>query len=160
MAMKSSSAVISFITRYITAPAHVSHAFVTDAELLHAFQSRAYPLASILQALHAYLTVGDVLDSTILVDMNVDTVGLKVHRLHAIRLENAVLLGKIALRESLQSHALATIFTSRYRRRTYDFIVLVAELLAHELAHPVVLRVAVLGLQTGDYERHVVCVWL
>lgn len=32
----------------------------------------------------------------------------------------------------------------------------VADRLAHELAHPVV-TLAVLGLQTGNYERHLVC---
>jgi hypothetical protein len=33
---------------------------------------------------------------------------------------------------------------------------LVTELLAHELGHPVVLVIlSVLGLQAGDYERHV-----
>ena len=37
---------------------------------------------------------------------------------------------------------------------TYHLVALVAELLAHELAHPVIL-VTVFGLQTGDYERHV-----
>jgi hypothetical protein len=34
---------------------------------------------------------------------------------------------------------------------------LVTELLAHKLAHPVIARVSVLGLQTGDYERHFAC---
>lgn len=38
---------------------------------------------------------------------------------------------------------------------TYVLVVTVAEGLAHELAHPVVI-LTVLGLQTGDYERHVV----
>ena len=33
---------------------------------------------------------------------------------------------------------------------------LVSKLLAHKLAHPVIVGVSVLGLQTGDYERHVV----
>ena len=37
---------------------------------------------------------------------------------------------------------------------TYGLVVRVAQLLAHELAHPVVAGVSVLGLQTGDYERH------
>lgn len=40
---------------------------------------------------------------------------------------------------------------------THDLIMLITELLAHELAHPVLLRgAAVLGHQTGNYERHVV----
>jgi len=33
---------------------------------------------------------------------------------------------------------------------------LVSKLLAHELTHPVIVGVSILGLQTGDYERHVV----
>jgi hypothetical protein len=50
------------------------------------------------------------------------------------------------------------IWRRRKRRRgirtTYNFIMLLANLLAHELAHPVIIT-AVLGLQTGNYERHV-----
>lgn len=37
---------------------------------------------------------------------------------------------------------------------TYGLVVVVAEGLAHELASPV-LALAVFGLDTGDYERHV-----
>lgn len=37
---------------------------------------------------------------------------------------------------------------------TYEFVVLVAEFLAHELGHPVVAGVAVFGLETGDNEGH------
>lgn len=37
---------------------------------------------------------------------------------------------------------------------TYDFVVLVTQLLAHELAAPVLARGPVLGLDSGDYERH------
>jgi hypothetical protein len=39
---------------------------------------------------------------------------------------------------------------------THHLVVLISKLLAHELAHPVLTVVSVLGLQTGDYERHVV----
>jgi hypothetical protein len=42
------------------------------------------------------------------------------------------------------------------QKATYHLIMLIPELLAHELAHPIVTRVSVLGLQTGDYERHLV----
>jgi hypothetical protein len=42
----------------------------------------------------------------------------------------------------------------RGSKTTYNLIMLLANLLAHELAHPVI-ATAVLGLQTGNYERHV-----
>lgn len=38
--------------------------------------------------------------------------------------------------------------------RTYDFIMLLADLLASQLAQPVIAGGAVGRLQTGDYERH------
>jgi hypothetical protein len=39
---------------------------------------------------------------------------------------------------------------------THHLIMLISKFLAHELAHPVLTSTSVLGLQTGDYERHVV----
>lgn len=42
----------------------------------------------------------------------------------------------------------------RKKRETHHLIMLITELLAHQLAHPVVAAVSILGLQTGDYERH------
>jgi hypothetical protein len=42
------------------------------------------------------------------------------------------------------------------QKATHHLVMLVSKLLAHELAHPIVTRVSVFGLQTGDYERHLV----
>ncbi len=42
----------------------------------------------------------------------------------------------------------------RLQGETYGLVVCVTQRLAHELAGPV-FTVAILGLQTGDYERHV-----
>lgn len=48
-----------------------------------------------------HLSLANALNRAIIIDMNIDPLRLKVHRLHAIRLENAVLLGEIGLCESL-----------------------------------------------------------
>lgn len=114
--------------------------------------------------------------------MNVQSLWLVVHSAHAIRLENAMFLWEIGLGEglgvvsarSLSSDQAQTIsscvdmavmrcihsrvgleYESKTERRTYQLIVLVTQLLAHELAHPVISLASVLGLQTGNYERHV-----
>lgn len=45
-------------------------------------------------------------------------------------------------------------FSGKGEWKTNHFIMLLANLLAHELGHPLLLGVSVLGLDTGDYERH------
>jgi hypothetical protein len=46
-------------------------------------------------------TMCDLLDRAIIVDVDVQSLGLVVHRAHAVRLEDAVLLGEVVLREGL-----------------------------------------------------------
>jgi hypothetical protein len=65
--------------------------------------------ASLHISVRSRLTVGDLLDGTIIIHMNIETVWLEVHRAHAVGLEYAVLFGKVALRESLCNVALAVI---------------------------------------------------
>jgi len=47
------------------------------------------------------LALANLLHRTIIIDMNIQALGLVVHRAHAIGLEDAVLLGEVVLRESL-----------------------------------------------------------
>lgn len=47
------------------------------------------------------LTLSNLLDGTIFINMDVQPLGLEVHGLHRVGLEDAVLLGKIGLREGL-----------------------------------------------------------
>jgi hypothetical protein len=47
------------------------------------------------------LTVGDLLDGAIIVDVDVQSLGLVVHRAHAVGLDDAVLLREVGLREGL-----------------------------------------------------------
>jgi hypothetical protein len=42
-------------------------------------------------------------------------------------------------------------------KMTHSLVVRVADLLAHELAHPVVTGAAFLGHHAGDYKRHLRC---
>lgn len=102
--------------------------------------------------------------------MDVQPLRLVVHGAHAIGLEHAVLLGEIVLCKRLHTSSAPSslacfadtrkrVQRARWREgrrlgRTYRLAVAVAERLAHQLAHPVVV-LAVLGLQAGDYERHV-----
>jgi hypothetical protein len=48
-----------------------------------------------------HLALANLLDRTVIVDVNVQPFRLEVHRLHAIGLEDAVLLGEIVLRKGL-----------------------------------------------------------
>jgi hypothetical protein len=47
------------------------------------------------------LTLSNLLDGTVFINMDVQPLGLEVHGLHRVGLEDAVLLGKIGLREGL-----------------------------------------------------------
>jgi hypothetical protein len=53
------------------------------------------------------LTVCNLLDQTILVDMDVQPLGLVVHGAHRVGLEDAVFLGEVGLREGLETVLLA-----------------------------------------------------
>jgi len=48
------------------------------------------------------LTFGNLVDSTVLIEVNVQPLGLEVHGLHIAFVENAVLLGEVGLCESLR----------------------------------------------------------
>jgi len=48
------------------------------------------------------LTLGNLVDSTILVEVNVQPLGLEIHGLHIAFVEDAVLLGEVGLCESLR----------------------------------------------------------
>jgi len=109
--------------------------------------------------------VRNLLDSAVLIHMNVQALRLVIHRAHAVGLQNTVFLGEVGLREGLfqtvstcqRAPCSRVVCESLIERdSTHYFIVLLAELLAHELAHPVIARgAAVLGHETGNYERHV-----
>lgn len=47
------------------------------------------------------LTLSNLLDGSVFINMDVQPFGLEVHGLHRVGLEDAVLLGKIGLREGL-----------------------------------------------------------
>lgn len=64
-----------------------------------------------VQQIFVRLALANLLNRTIIIDMNVQPIRLVVHRAHAIGLEDAVLLGEIVLRESL-SHAQSAPFSS------------------------------------------------
>jgi len=49
-----------------------------------------------------HLTLGNLADGTILVEVNVQPLGLEVHGLHIAFVENTVLLGEVGLCESLR----------------------------------------------------------
>jgi hypothetical protein len=116
-------------------PTHVGHQV-----LIHNILSTTYRLNIYLR-----LSLANLLDRTIIIDVNVQPLRLVVHRLHAIGLENAVLLGEIVLCEGL-SHASQPPLPpdrslkchSEEKGVSYNLIVLLANLLAHKLAHPVV----------------------
>jgi hypothetical protein len=50
------------------------------------------------------LTLASLLHRTILANMDVQPVGLVIHRLHAVGPEDAVFLGEVGLREGLFKH--------------------------------------------------------
>jgi hypothetical protein len=47
------------------------------------------------------LTLANLLDRTLLIDMNVEALGLVVHRAHTVGLEDTVFLGEVGLCERL-----------------------------------------------------------
>ena len=121
-----------------------------------------------------YLTIAHILHGPILANVDIQSLRLVVHSAHAVGLEHAVLLGEILLGERLTSdqHGLFAACSTRAGegveracrcaagtplrwsvKATYSLVVRVAERLAHQLGGPV-FALAVLGLQTGDYERH------
>lgn len=107
-----------------------------------------------IQALEEGLAVRDLVHCAILANVNVQStsksaiakqsasiqslpVRLVVHCRHIALLQYTVLLRKVLLREC-------------------DLIAAFADLLAHELVHPVGCLIAILRLKTWYYERHVV----
>lgn len=121
-----------------------------------------------------YSTIAHILHGPILPNMNVQPLRPVIHSAHAVGLEHAVLLGEILLGERLTSdqHGLFAACSTRAGegveracrcaagtplrwsvKATYSLVVRVAERLAHQLGGPV-FALAVLGLQTGDYEGH------
>lgn len=82
------------------------------------------------------LTMRDLLDSAILINMNVQAVRLVIHGAHAVGLEDAVLLGQILLCES-------------------HLIMLFPQLLPHKLTHPILLLTPILTLQSRNHKRHI-----
>jgi hypothetical protein len=61
-----------------------------------------YTHRPVLSTLHSInLTVCDLFNHTLLVDMDVQPLGLVVHGAHRVGLENAVFLGEVGLRECL-----------------------------------------------------------
>jgi hypothetical protein len=118
------------------------------------------------------------LHGSILADVDVQPLRPVVHSAHATGLKHAVLLGEILLGKRLSlistmSHRASSARAGNGVDRacccaagtfqcgmvlTYGLVVRVAERLAHQLGGPV-LALAVLGLNTGDYEGHgcVVC---
>lgn len=84
-------------------------------------------------------------------------IGVVVHGHHRVSLDDAVLLGKVLLCECLY-YCVRKDFLNLIGTRvdTYHVIVAIAELLAHELVHPLGgLVVAAAGLHSWNYERHV-----
>jgi hypothetical protein len=53
------------------------------------------------------LTLASLLHRTILANMDVQPLGLVVHRLHAVGLEDAVFLGEVGLREGLFKYSVS-----------------------------------------------------
>lgn len=106
----------------------------------------------------------DIPDRPILADMHVQPIRIVVHGDHIPLVHDAVFLGEFVAGERL-SRLLALLF---HRKRmfpgwkprsgrgeeTYHFVMLVAQLLAHQLRGPVV-RLAAGGLQAWYDEGHV-----
>jgi hypothetical protein len=92
------TAVTSFIMMYITLVAQaVDSEHCTQHLLMHHSQRSS----SISRNVRIHLTLASALHRTILANMDVQPVGLVVHRLHASGLEDAVLLGEVGLCEGL-----------------------------------------------------------
>jgi hypothetical protein len=60
------------------------------------------------------LTMANLVHRTIIINVNVQPLGVVVHSLHAVGLKNAVLLGEIGLCESLPCTVSAFYYFSRY----------------------------------------------
>ena len=118
------------------------------------------------------LTITHILDSTLLIDVDVEAVGLVVHGAHGVGLEDAVFLGEILFSEGLSFPTVSmqdlcrSFYVSRYgwcccrgreSKGTYDFIMALANLLPHQLVRPLIDLLSTLALDSGNYERHVVC---
>jgi hypothetical protein len=83
-----------------------------------------------------------------------------VHGRHVALFDHSVLLGKVGFGERL--HSTVSLIQRPYvehsrNMTTYSLVGSVADLLAHELVHPLVglVVVAAVGRETGDDERHV-----
>ena len=87
--------------------------------------------------------------------MDVEAIGLVVHGAHRVGLEDAVLFGEVLLGEGLRGGECGG--GGKASGRTYDFVVIVTDLLAHELVGPFIDLVATLALESWHDERHVEC---
>jgi len=84
----------------------------------------------------ARLAVGDLLHGAISVNMNVQPVGLVVHRHHITVFDNAMLIGQFGLGKG-------------------HFVAALADFLAHEFVVPIFRFGVGRGHEAWDYERHV-----
>jgi len=74
----------------------------------HAYSYSTRPLAKSAPEVF-YLSIPHILHRPILIDMDIQPLGLVVHGAHAVRLEHAVFLGEILFRECLHAYASASI---------------------------------------------------
>lgn len=90
--------------------------------------------------------------------MNIQPIRLEVHRLHAVRLEHAVLLGQVSFGKCLVVSRRSAFHPYPWGPAwgTNSLIMLFANLLACKLAHPVVAAGggAVFGHEAWDDEGH------
>jgi hypothetical protein len=84
------TAVTSFIMMYIPSNLHSPH---YEHATWHLPVNHAHPVV--------HLTLASLLHRTILANMDVQPLGLVVHRLHAVGLEDAVFFGEVGLGEGL-----------------------------------------------------------
>jgi hypothetical protein len=107
---------------------------------------------SVFKEVTSNLTMRDLINGSIIINVNVETatplvsiltqtqyhlpIRLMIHRLHITRLQDTMLTRQILLCK-------------------VDLIAGLANLFAHQLVHPVVRLVAVFGLETWYYERHI-----
>lgn len=83
----------------------------------------------------APLSVSDLLDRTILVDVDVESVRIMIHGRHAAGLHHAMVVREVLLGEA-------------------RLVVAVGQFLAHQLRDPRVRRRRAFGVDAGDDERH------
>ena len=101
-----------------------------------------------------------VRDSTVLLDVDVEPVGVEVLCHHRARLDDTRLLWEIALAECLvQEDASARCLMATRWHSTHRFRGLIAKRLAGQLVHPLLRLVIahVVGGHSWNDERHVAC---